>query len=229
MSEEEKTIEEQTETIIDAIETENEATIDKIETEPETKDDVREAFEINKEDEPREALGAPLIRALGDPPPADPNMIQKHLDNFLAKIAGETPIDENVRDSTEYWLKRIAESGGGGGGETKLYSHVIRFRATNNFNNEGLCSIITTAETEYTKETFCAWLQENGFVGSTTGSNKMLPATGIAYGTNPAGIVVGVYKRSDETQLIAELAITGSGISRYIDPVFVSDTVTPIN
>ena len=106
MSEKEKDIE----TIIDEIEAENDV---KIETGPETEDDVREAFEINKEDGPREALGAPLIKAAGDPEPADMTMIHKHVDNFLAKIAGETPIDENVRDSTEYWLNRIAEAGGG--------------------------------------------------------------------------------------------------------------------
>lgn len=38
-----------------------------------------------------------------------PEMIQKHLDNFLAAIAGETPVDTNVRTSTEFWLKMIAD------------------------------------------------------------------------------------------------------------------------
>ena len=38
-----------------------------------------------------------------------PEMIQTHLDNFLAAIAGETPVDTNVRNSTEYWLNEIAE------------------------------------------------------------------------------------------------------------------------
>lgn len=45
---------------------------------------------------------------------ANEEMIQKHLDNFLAKIAGETPVDDEPRDSTEFWLKQIAEQGGGG-------------------------------------------------------------------------------------------------------------------
>lgn len=44
---------------------------------------------------------------------ANEEMIHKHLDNFLAKIAGETPVDDEVRDSTEYWLNQIAEQGGG--------------------------------------------------------------------------------------------------------------------
>lgn len=78
--------------------------------------------EAVKETEP-ERKDAPVLRALGDPEPADMNMIHKHLDNFLAKIAGETPIDENVRDSTEYWLNRIAESGGGGGGGTTVVAN----------------------------------------------------------------------------------------------------------
>ena len=210
--------------------------------------------EAVKETEP-ERKDAPILRDAPDP--ADMNMIHKHVDNFLAKIAGETPIDENVRDSTEYWLKRIAENGGGGttvianptlagtegaltglqvgetkykvNTETKLYMHIIRVRATNNANNEGLCSIITNYETEYTKDTFCAWLEEKGFEGPVTGSTKVLPATGIAYGTNPAGIVVGLYKRSNETQMIIEVALTDSGISRFVDPVFVSDSVIAIN
>ena len=105
MSEEEKNIEELTETII----------------EPETEDDVREAFEINKEDGPRESLGAPLIKAAGDPEPADMTMIHKHLDNFLAMIAGETPVDSNVRNSTEYWLNRIADVISGK--QVQLYEH----------------------------------------------------------------------------------------------------------
>lgn len=44
---------------------------------------------------------------------ANEEMIQKHLDNFLAKIAGETPVDDEPRDSTEFWLNEIAEQGGG--------------------------------------------------------------------------------------------------------------------
>ena len=46
---------------------------------------------------------------------ANENMIHKHLDNFLAKIAGETPIDDNPRNSTEFWLNEIAENLPGGG------------------------------------------------------------------------------------------------------------------
>lgn len=46
---------------------------------------------------------------------ANEEMIQTHVDNFLAKIAGETPIDDNPRNSTEFWLNEIAENLPGGG------------------------------------------------------------------------------------------------------------------
>lgn len=49
--------------------------------------------------------------------PQTPTMIHKHIDNFLAKIVGETPVDDNPRDSTEYWLNEIAENLPGGGTE----------------------------------------------------------------------------------------------------------------
>lgn len=51
-----------------------------------------------------------------------PSMIHKHLDNFLAMLCGETPVDDDVRNSTEYWLKRLA-TGEGGGSTKKIYCH----------------------------------------------------------------------------------------------------------
>ena len=45
---------------------------------------------------------------------ANEEMIQKHLDNFLAKIAGETPVDDTIQNSTEFWINKIAAQGGGG-------------------------------------------------------------------------------------------------------------------
>lgn len=53
----------------------------------------------------------PTIKLAPAVPAAPNNMIQKHVDNFLAKIAGETPVDDEVRDSTEYWLNEIANAG----------------------------------------------------------------------------------------------------------------------
>ena len=40
--------------------------------------------------------------------PIEENKIQKHVDNFLASIANETPLDDEVHSSTEYWLAQIA-------------------------------------------------------------------------------------------------------------------------
>lgn len=82
------------------------------------------AFDEVIKDEPAKET-APVLRDGGDPEPADMNMIHKHLDNFLAMLCGETPIDDNVRTSTEYWLKRLAKNLPGGGGVTRdvLYTN----------------------------------------------------------------------------------------------------------
>lgn len=103
--------------------------------------------EVIKETEP-ERKDAPILRALGDPDPADMNMIHKHVDNFLAKIAGETPIDENVRDSTEYWLKRIAEAGG----VKPLYLHHIRI------SSSASTYVVSDKAEAYTNATFAEYL-----------------------------------------------------------------------
>ena len=106
-----------------------EKTIDEAVEEP--ADEMKEiepvTFDDIIKDEPAKET-APVLRALGDPDPADPNMIHKHLDNFLAMLCGETPIDDNVRTSTEYWLKRLA--GGLGGSTKKIYFHPIVLSST---------------------------------------------------------------------------------------------------
>ena len=61
---------------------------------------------------------------------ANENMIQKHEDNFLAKIAGgATPVDTNVRNSKEFWLNKIADWTGGKSTDDastkKIYIHPI--------------------------------------------------------------------------------------------------------
>lgn len=108
----------------------------------------------------------PAIKLAPAVPGAPDNMIQKHVDNFLAKIAGETPVDDNPRDSTEYWLNKIAESRGGGG----LYSHVIKTTDTT-----AACSVVyTSTGTSFTATTFAKWLYDRGFVNS----NRILVASG---------------------------------------------------
>lgn len=104
------------------------------------------AFDEVIKDEPVKE-SAPVLRDGGDPDPADMNMIHKHLDNFLAMLCGETPIDDNVRNSTEYWLKRLAD--GNGGSTKKIYIHpitiagiVTNYIKINNTNATGRLSLM---------------------------------------------------------------------------------------
>ena len=181
MSEEEKNIEELTETII----------------EPETEDDVREAFEINKEDGPRESLGAPLIKAAGDPEPADMTMIHKHLDNFLAMIAGETLVDSNVRNSTEYWLKRLAD--GLGGSTKKIYCHPLRIYKTSGDNQYLLsCLIFNNDPTPLTLSTF----------------KEFIDKTAQSAGTNVTFLASGYYW-TDANRITSATYIFKSGAATY--------------
>ena len=86
-------------------------------TEIEKVEDLTDAYEEIKE-------AAPVLKSGGLRGAADPNMIQKHIDNFLAMLCGETPVDSNVRTSAEYWLKRLA-TGEGAGSTKKIYRHTI--------------------------------------------------------------------------------------------------------
>ena len=105
--------------------------------------------------------------------PQTPTMIHEHIDNFLAKIVGETPVDDKPRNSTEFWLNEIAENLPGGGTEVianptlagtedvltglqvgdtkykvdtsqKLYEHNITMKVTSNNSILGAIHIITT-------------------------------------------------------------------------------------
>lgn len=68
---------------------------------------------------------------------ANEEMIQKHLDNFLAKIAGETPVDDTIQNSTEFWINKIAGSG-------------IKYTTTapTAANTDGLKIVVLNAEPE---------------------------------------------------------------------------------
>ena len=131
-------------------------------------------------------LRAPLV-------PSSPNhMIQKHVDNFLAKIAGETPVDDNPRNSTEYWLNKIADAGGGG---EKLYTHNIIIKP----NSESTiilfaCSITLKDNTPFTMGSFIQYM-----IDHFNTRDKMISGTGAYYYGSPAiGIsIIGAY--SDAT------------------------------
>lgn len=197
--------------------------------------------EAVKETEP-ERKDAPILRDAPDP--ADMNMIHKHVDNFLAKIAGETPIDENVRDSTEYWLKRIAEAGGGGTtvianpelagtenqltglqvGETKykvgsnLYEHHIRVQKSS--TDRFFFTLVSTSPTELTTEaSVVAELVTRGYIS----------ATGLATNSSVKRIVVGVNTAGGYIY-VTSLSTTDFSITNHVGPdsPTIMDTVKTI-
>lgn len=135
-----------------------------------------------------EILERQVLRDGGLRDAGHPEMIQTHLDNFLAKIAGETPIDDNPRNSTEFWLNEIAENLPGGGttvvanptlagtedaltglqvGDTKykvdaggkMYMHFITLSSI-------FGMIVTNSATPFTTTTFAKWLHDHNFNGS---------------------------------------------------------------
>ena len=126
------------------------------ELQEETQDEVKEIREEIPEDvrlDPDEIRERPVLRG-GLRGAADPNMIQKHIDNFLAMLCGETPVDSNVRTSAEYWLKRLA-TGEGGGSTKKIYYHPIAMvRTTGGISYHMSALIIDNNPEAYTKTTF---------------------------------------------------------------------------
>lgn len=101
---------------------------------------------------------------------ADPNMIQKHIDNFLAMLCGETPVDSNVRTSAEYWLKRLA-TGEGSGSTKKIYWHTIYFQRGGTEGQpavsrvRGFMVVLNNSSTPLTSDSFLDLLKTPGFVG----------------------------------------------------------------
>ena len=94
---------------------------------------------------------------------ANENMIQKHLDNFLAKIAGEVPADENVRTSQEFWLNEIAKYAGGNSTDDastkKIYCHPIQIGHVDSTPYFIMtCLIFNNDPTPFTLGSFKTWL-----------------------------------------------------------------------
>lgn len=94
---------------------------------------------------------------------ANENMIQKHEDNFLAKIAGgATPADTNVRNSKEFWLDKIADWTGGKSTDDastkKIYYHPIAIAKGSGTNDHYIMSfvVIDNNPEAYTKDTLIA-------------------------------------------------------------------------
>ena len=139
-NEEEKILEEEDITLEDAAE-------EAEELQEETQDEGR-AIE-RREDADLEGILERQVLRDGGLRDADPNMIQTHLDNFLAKIAGETPVDDNPRNSKEYWLNKIADWIAGKSTDDastkKLYWHGITvYKSTTPYNQNIRGFIIST-------------------------------------------------------------------------------------
>lgn len=149
----------------------------------------------------------PAIKLAPAVPGAPNNMIQKHVDNFLAKIAGETPVDDEVRDSTEYWLNKIAEAGGGGG--TKFLHFVsFRFNIGENYH-KCIATFVKNDNVEMTLSDIRHYLYDNGFVGGLAGGKffKLYPTNGSVLGIGCASettynMYVGVINSTTSSWLV---------------------------
>lgn len=125
-----------------------------------------------------------------------PSMIHTHLDNFLAKLCGETPIDANVRNSLEYWINELAE---GHGGSTKpIYFHLVFFTR----NGPGLAFfqgnmvILNNDPTPITISMFLDILRTPGFRGLVyNGVYNGEPGTSTPYNAPDQLLTI---KRQDE-------------------------------
>lgn len=175
---------------------------------------------------------APRLRDGGDPDPADMNMIHKHLDNFLAMLCGETPIDDNVRTSTEYWLKRLAD--GLGGSTKKIYLHPIDVYKSSGPLIRLTFLIFNNDATAFTKDTVIAFMKD---LALATNNNVSIPASGCYYdGTNTTVISSVGYGKNVGKWFIAGNTTTGTENAKYfteneIKGIFylVNDGVNAIN
>ena len=205
MTDEEKTIEEQTEDILDMMETEDDVREalepdDTPENPEEVQDEVhelREEIEILKE-QIQELRGGGL-RGI-----QTPSMIHKHLDNFLAALVGETPEDTNVRDSTEYWLKKLAT--GDGGSTKKIYEHRVRIYKSSPYRRVSM-SIITNDDTQFTIASIPTYIKA---IATAIEDNAVIPASGT-------------YNNGSTTLVVAEIGYEYSGSRWYIAGADVTD------
>lgn len=182
MTDEEKTLEEQTEDILDTMETEDDVREAlELDDKPEETDEVRELREEIEELKERvKELRGGGLRGI-----QTPTMIHKHLDNFLAKMAGETPVDDNPRNSTEYWLNEIAENGPG----KKVYQHRI-IASNKDFGASTVGDYIVSFDLiTDTATPITTFTELYGKV-----ENKIINASGVAKNNNNDIIViVGIY------------------------------------
>ena len=170
--------------------------LEKVEEVQDLKEVPEEVKEVQELTEVPEEVKAPVLRGGGLRGAADPDMIQTHIDNFLAMLCGETPVDSNVRTSAEYWLKRLA-TGEGAGSTKKIYWHTVKFVRSGEtvYYSCGYIIIINNDPTPITTSAFYALLDSpgfygvviNGFTGETAGGDE----------TSITRTIEGIYRYSD--------------------------------
>ena len=154
-----------------------------------------------------------------------PSMIHTHLDNFLAKLCGETPVDDDVRNSMEYWINELAE--GNGGSTKKIYSHTINLYETSSTVKYILTfMLLSDSATAYTKTTLKTRLSSIPRLG---------PISGVLYKENIAYIPSYCYRNSTNVVVLVAMTTSGvadetSGMNNLIDgATYFTDTVVEVN
>lgn len=191
-------------------------------------EEVQDLTEIEKVEDlaaaPEEVKEAsPAFRSGGLRGISTPTMIHTHLDNFLAKIAGEIPVDANIRNSLEYWLNEIANVGfvtlqevlsaiGAGGivggtlRQVLAQTHSVDFRNTN-------CIDLSTLT--WTQTTF----------GSSMSWRAPKPSDAKAYGDSDApNILSTVYSSQKIDSLYSD--VKGVGIRSTGNEIYVNNGST---
>ena len=208
-NEEEKILEEEEVTLEEAAE-EAEELQEEDKTETPEEESAEEARDIREEiRELRQELDQLRggLRGVGHP-----EMIQTHLDNFLAKIAGETPIDDNPRNTTEFWLNEIAKNLPGGGGEP-LYIHNIQIDATAQNVGVLLITIINKSADAYTDLTLRDYLTNNIGIGKFVNAGGFLATSsyktlGFGVDNDSTHWVYQYYDNTFKTNWFTVLSIT---------------------
>lgn len=186
----------------------------------EVQDLVEAPEEIKEVKEAVEEVKAPVLRG-GLRGAADPNMIQKHIDNFLAMLCGETPVDSNVRTSAEYWLKRLA-TGEGAGSTKKIYIHPVILVHQDSSGWESLSLFIFDDNPE-AYDTYAKLKTKLFSVAAGIGATARFPFSGII--TNAGGTFIPSHADVTTTEAINVYGGIVGGARTYVTITNIDFTV----
>ena len=192
--------------------------------------EVREEIRLDPED----VLERPVLRG-GLRGAADPNMIQKHIDNFLAMLCGETPVDSNVRTSAEYWLKRLA-TGEGAGSTKKIYCHpisLVNSAVSAEYKMALTMLIFNNDETPFTTTTLKKFIDD---LYTTVGDTIRIMINGCVASASTGTVITSyLYKSSASTYGIVGINTSSTFVSYnivwddFVQGAYIYDGVNPIN